>query len=62
MGALQGWEIPNMQFFTNVEGTGKGAHEDTKSCTMQANIMTILLDKLLVFSSATSSKTVTLWI
>ena len=40
----------------------KGAHEDTTSCTMQANTMTILLGKLLVFSNATSSKTVTLWV
>ena len=40
----------------------KDAHENTTSCTMQAHIITILIDKLSVFSNATTSKTVTLWI
>ena len=40
----------------------KDAHENTTSCTMLAHIITILIDKLPVFSNATTSKTVTLWI
>ena len=54
--------IHNKPFLINFEGTGKGTQEDTTSCIMQAHIMTILLDKLLVFSNATKSKTDTLWI
>ena len=38
----------------------KGTHEDTISCTMEAHIITTLLNKLLVFSSSTKSKTATL--
>ena len=40
----------------------KGTHEDTISCTMEAHIITILPNKLLVFYSSTKSKTATLWI
>ena len=38
----------------------KGTQEDITSCTMQAHIINILLDKPLVFSNATTSKTITL--
>ena len=40
----------------------KGTHEDTISCTMEALIITTLLNKLLVFSNSTKSKIGTLWI
>ena len=40
----------------------KGTHEDTISCTMEAHIITTLLNKPLVFSNSTKSKTATLWI
>ena len=40
----------------------KGTQEDTISCTMEAHIITILPNKLLVFYSSTKSKTATLWI
>ena len=45
----------------------KGTHENNTSFTMQADIITILIitisiDKLLVLSNTTTSKTVTLWI
>ena len=40
----------------------KGTHKDIASCTTESYIITTLLDKLLVFSNATTSKTVTLWI
>ena len=48
--------------FTNLEGTGKDTYENITSGTMQAQIITILIDKLLVFSNATTSKAVALWI
>ena len=35
----------------------KDTHEDTTSCTMEAHIITTLLNKLLVFSNSTNSKT-----
>ena len=38
----------------------KDTIENTTSCNMQAHIITILTNKLLVFSNATTSKTVTL--
>ena len=37
----------------------KDTQEDITSCTMQAHIIIILLDKLLVFSNVTTSKTIT---
>ena len=40
----------------------KGTHGDTISCTMEAHIITNLLNKLLVFFSSTKSKTATHWI
>ena len=40
----------------------KGTHEDTMSYTMEAHIITTLLNKLLVFSNSTKSKTAALWI
>ena len=40
----------------------KGTHEDTISHTIEAHIITTLLNKLLVFSSSTKSKTAALWI
>ena len=39
----------------------KGTHEDTISCTVEAHIITTLLNKLSVFSSSSKSKTATLW-
>ena len=36
--------------------------EDTISCTMEAHIVTTLLNKLLAFSNSTKSKTATHWI
>ena len=38
----------------------KGTHEDTMSYTMEAHIITTLLNKLLVFSNSTKSKTAAL--
>ena len=42
----------------------KGTHEDTNTipCTMEAHIITTLLNKLLAFFNSTKSKTATLWI
>ena len=40
----------------------KGTHEDTISCTMEAHIITTLLNKLLAFFNSTKSKTATFWI
>ena len=40
----------------------KGTHKDTTPCTMQIHIITILLDKLLVLSNATTSKIIILWV
>ena len=34
----------------------KGTHEDTISCTMEAHIITTLLNKLLVLFNSTKSK------
>ena len=39
----------------------KGTHEDAISYTMEAHIITTLLNKLLVFFNSTKSKTATLW-
>ena len=42
-----------------LKGLVKGKHEDIISCTVEADIITTLLAKLLVFSNSTASKTAT---
>ena len=53
------WKFTINSFLQTFKELVKGAHEDTTSCTMEAHIITTLL---LVFSNATASKTVSLWI
>ena len=48
-------------FLQTLKELVKGTHEDIISCTMEVHIITTLLNKLLVFSNSTKSKTAILW-